>query len=371
MTGHPSHLVDRWNAWWHGEVSPLALGSFRILFAWCLWNEVSTTFSRSVFAIEGGGFHLPYVRWIGPMPEWLYGSVHDIQFVFIALLGIGLFARTSCIALLLLQGWVFFADQLNFRNHPYFFLLVLLLLAFSPAGQALAVGPLIRARREGRSLRAALLGRPRPATIQRLLQVQVCLVYLFAGLHKMRPAFLEGEVLHRILWQDLPTGDSGELLSHFVTSEQLAVLFRTGWVFQALAWTTVALELLLPIALWFGRTRPVAVVAGVTFHLSIAFVMNIHVFSYGVIATYLLFLEPRTLEGIFDRVASRVRRRGGGPRSSRAEPALEPSFRSAALPLRHASGAGASSQHSRSTVDGFAREPMHSDERPAAKVGHY
>jgi hypothetical protein len=305
----PNAVVERWNGFWHVDASPLALGVFRILFACCLWDEVSTTASRSVFAVEGGGFHLPYAGWIPLMPEWIYGSIHDVQLVFIVLLGIGLFTRVSCAVLLLLQGWVFFADQLNFRNHPYFFLLVLLLLALSPAGRALAVGPLIRARREGRPLLPALAGSPLPITMQRLIQAQVCLVYLFAGLHKLRPAFLEGAVLHGILWQDLPTGTSGELLSRFVTSEQLAQLFQTGWLFGLLAWATAVLELSLPLALWSRRTRPAAILVGSSFHLAIALVMEIHVFSYAMVASYLLFLEPGTVPGFFGRAMSRARRR--------------------------------------------------------------
>ena len=34
---------------------------------------------------------------------------------------------------------------------------------------------------------------------------------------------------------------------------------------------------------------------GTLFHFGIAFTMNIHVFSYSIIASYLLFLDPDTL----------------------------------------------------------------------------
>ena len=305
MIERARRLAVHWTNFWHAEASPLALGLFRILFAYCLFREVRTTRYRSVFAIAGDGYHLPYVDFIQPVPEWIYGAIHDLQYPLIVLLGIGLYTRFSCAALLVLQSYIFFADQLNFRNHPYFFLLVLLLLLLSPAGEALALQPLLRALRQGRSVLAAFLGPARPLTMQRLIQVQVCLAYGFAGLHKLRPAFLEGPVLHRILAEHLPTKTSGDFLVRFLTQEDMIAFFQTGWVFAALAWATAALELSLPVAIWFRCTRWPAIVCGTFFHLSIAFVMEIHVFSYAMIGSYLLFLQPDALS----RVASRLSRR--------------------------------------------------------------
>ena len=198
-------LGSRWNTFWHAEASPLALGLFSIAFACCLYEEVATTRGKSVFAVSGGGFHLPYIGWIPLAPEWAYDAIHDFQYPFIVLLGVGLFPRFSCAVLLVLQGYVFFADQLNFRNHPYFFLLLLLLLMLSPAGEALSIQTAVRAWRRKESIAPALFGRQHPVTMQRLIQVQVCLVYFLAGLQKLQPSFLEGRVLHHILAEDLPT----------------------------------------------------------------------------------------------------------------------------------------------------------------------
>ena len=57
----------------------------------------------------------------------------------------------------------------------------------------------------------------------------------------------------------------------------------------------VVLEVALPVLLWPRRTRRLAIAVGVAFHLGIAFVMDIRVFSYAMIATYLLFLDPDTV----------------------------------------------------------------------------
>jgi len=82
--------------------------------------ELPITRTLSVFAIDGG-FHLPYVPFIGRITPETYALIHNLEIPFIVLLGLGILPRLSAGALLGLQGYVFFSDQLNFRNHPYFF----------------------------------------------------------------------------------------------------------------------------------------------------------------------------------------------------------------------------------------------------------
>ncbi len=64
---------------------------------------------------------------------------------------------------------------------------------------------------------------------------------------------------------------------------------------MALSALTVVFELGLPLALWFRKTRPIAIILGFGFHLGIFLGMDILVFSLAMIGTYLLFLDPETL----------------------------------------------------------------------------
>ena len=72
-------FAARWNAFWHGPTWTTSLGIFRILFAYCLFEEVRTTFAKSVSAIEGR-FHLQYFEWIGPVDTTTYTNLHAIQY---------------------------------------------------------------------------------------------------------------------------------------------------------------------------------------------------------------------------------------------------------------------------------------------------
>ena len=87
-----SGLSSRWARFWHAEASPASLALFRILFAYCLWREIDTTFSRSRAAIGDELFHLPYTSVIPPLTWESYELVHALQGPIIALFALGLLA---------------------------------------------------------------------------------------------------------------------------------------------------------------------------------------------------------------------------------------------------------------------------------------
>ena len=249
------------------------------------------------FAIEGG-FHFPYLSLIKPAPDFLYHGMHDLQYPFAGLLALGIFPRLSAGTLLGLQGYLFFADRLNFRNHPYFFLLLLLLLTLSRhAGTSFSIPALWRRHRSQD-------GPIAPLTIQRMIQVQVSIVYVFAALHKMTAWYLGGNVLAEVIDPSLLKILHGAVSSGTLEAVRLAIENPRFWI--APAWITVLLELALPVALWIPRIRPAAMLFGIGFHLTIAFTMTIYVFSAAMISSYVLFLEPETLPRLVDRWRPRL-----------------------------------------------------------------
>lgn len=300
-------IAMRWNRFWYAKGNTLNLGLFRVMFAGCLFWEVEIAKDRNLFAVEGG-FHLPYLSFVPLLSPEVYAVFHDWQYPFIALLGVGVLTRSSCAALIFLQGYTYFADQLNFRNHAYLFLLILLLLLFSPCSESLSLSALIRrwkAPREGGPDNRVIT---QPLTIQRLLQLQVSIAYFYAALHKMVPEYLGGQVLANLMVKDLFSGRSRRYLTLLLSPGTVSDLQRLAqnpeaWI--ALSWITVGLELGLAFALWIPRARVVAIMVGIPFHLSIAFVMSIDTFSAAMIASYLLFLDPDTLPAYWGRFRQR------------------------------------------------------------------
>ncbi len=116
--------------------------------------------------------------------------------------------------------------------------------------------------------------------------------------------YLRGDVLGYELRRPGGSGAALQsLLGAEVASSLLAFLQNPDTLLIA-SFLTVAVELSLPFTQWSRRTRPLAMAAGIPFHLSIAFLMGIQVFSYTVIASYLLFLDPRTLPRALRRLGA-------------------------------------------------------------------
>jgi HTTM domain len=300
--------VQHWERFWHPEGYTLGLGLFRLFFAACLFSEVSTTRAKSLFAIAGG-FHLPYPyvpAWIHPVSEHAFHLAQMAQYPFIALLAIGVLMRPAIIGLLALQGYVFCSDAMNFRNHPYFFLLALLLLLFSPADESVSFKSVWRIYRYHQPVIATLIGPTRSLTFQRLIMAQVCLIYFLGGLQKMNPGFLDGSVLEWVAALSVPTwgGQLPAIIGPEIAAHFQALLVHPK-ILMAMSIATFAMELVLPFTLWFRHTRTPSLIIGIGFHLAISFLMNIDQFSASMISSYLLFLEPETLPAFVTKLFRR------------------------------------------------------------------
>ena len=297
-------LGERWERFWFEEGPATGLGAFRIVFGLCLLLELPVSYYHSAFAMDGPGFQLSYTSLIPHVSPGLYDALHLLQLPLIALLIVGAWTRSASAGLAILQGWLLFADPLGFRNHPYLFWLVLLLLAVSPAGRAL-----------GLDGRGAAGGARASRAVQRLLQVQICLVYFIAGLHKLNPAFLGGEVLAHMIGLALPHSTLGGVTQAVLGESAYRVL--EGWtarpeLFAPLAWFTLLCEFGLPVALWLPRLRMPAMCLGAAFHAGIAVSTEIWSFSIAMIGSYLLFADP-------ERWSDRLPRWLGGVSRARGE----------------------------------------------------
>ncbi len=80
--------------------------------------------------------------------------------------------------------------------------------------------------------------------------------------------------------------------------------FDAAWFVKSITWTSLALELILPFALWWPPTRRLAVVVGILFHLAIEATLNLFLFEWIMILGLIAFLQPHQLSAtktIIDR----------------------------------------------------------------------
>ena len=271
------------------EVDGRAMALTRIGVGYAAWFEAGQNVSR-IGQYTPGQLHLDYgvqLNWSAEQLQLLC----EWQMRFALALIFGLFSRVFALATLACQASLFFVSQLNFRNHIYMVMILLLLLAFSRADARWSIQAVIR-----KVARRPFASRDCPALPTRLIQAQVLIVYFYSGLHKLLLGFGNGYPLCRFLGRELPRGRSGDELSaehlawvaeHMSTdgcTEAIPVFILLGSI------GTIMAELTFAAAFGFRRTVWLAFIFGLGLHLSIWWAMDVVTFGLMMVATYPLFL---------------------------------------------------------------------------------
>lgn len=120
-----------------------------------------------------------------------------------------------------------------------------------------------------------------PAWPQRILQVQLCILYLVAGIWKATgPTWRNGSAVGMVLqlgeFQRFPIPD----------------FFLTPAMSQVMTYGTLAFELGFPLLVWIPKLRLPVLLAGLAFHAGLDWVMNVQMFQWLITAYYLLWLKP-------------------------------------------------------------------------------
>jgi hypothetical protein len=118
---------------------------------------------------------------------------------------------------------------------------------------------------------------------QRMIQMQLCVVYFMTAFEKTRGAsWADGTALYHVL-------SNREVRRWtFGLTEHLTLI-------NAMTFGTVILEFALAFLLWFRATRAWIAMTGVLLHVGIMLTVNIPLFGELMMATYLLFLTPEEL----------------------------------------------------------------------------
>lgn len=120
------------------------------------------------------------------------------------------------------------------------------------------------------------------------IMIQVCYIYLFAGLHK-----LQGEV-----WQD------GTALYYILNSSDFAaysldtLFVQFPFLVYLLTWCTIAFQLTFPFLVWCKKTRKIVLYLGILLHLGILVLMRIDNFSFIMLACYTVFFTDKEYDAL-------------------------------------------------------------------------
>ena len=116
----------------------------------------------------------------------------------------------------------------------------------------------------------------------RLLQIQITLIYFSTAVMKIRGEdWQNGLALHYIKGLD-------DLFGRFPVPD---FLLNANGLGMYMTWAVLIFELALPFALWKKNHRIYAITAGIIFHLSIDYAMNLFLFQWLMILGLISFIE--------------------------------------------------------------------------------
>ena len=300
-------------------IAPLVV--FRVLFGFimavsvlrfALKGWIDALYVRPTYHFTFYGFD-----WVAPLGE---GGMYALYGVMgLAALGImlGWRYRIAVAVFFLAFTYVELIDKANYLNHYYFVSVVSFLLFWVPAHRAFSLD----VRRK-----PALKVDTVPLWTTGVFKLQLGLVYVYAGLAKLHPDWLLDAMPLR-LW--LPAHTHLPLVGPLLGEPLTAYLF---------SWAGAVYDLTIVFFLLWRRTRPVAYVAVVAFHLMTALLFQIGMFPYIMILSTLIYFSPQFYEAVLARAKAAWRavahRRGAPARAQRGRHARKGILRALPVPPR-------------------------------------
>ena len=247
---------------------------FRMLFGaimmWEVWRYFENDWIRKYYIVRKVHFKYFGFDWVQSWPgDWMY--VHFLAVaVFAFCVMTGLFYRVTSWLLFLSFSYWYLLDETRYLNHLYLTALLAFLLAIIPAHRAKSLD--VRRKPE-------LASPTIPAWCLWIVQIQVGIVYFYAGIAKINADWLRGEPLRQ--W--LANRSDYPLIGSWSDTE-LAVGF--------FGYCGLLFDLLVVPALLWRRTRVCALLAAIFFNVSNKMMFNIGIFPVLMLGATLLLLPP-------------------------------------------------------------------------------
>ena len=293
--------VAGWNRFWFSAVDPATLGLIRILagamlfYTHLVWTlDLSGFFGQHAWLTPNAIAHLPghsplkwsWFYWIdSPVLLWM---VHIAALVVFALLTIGLWSRAmSILAFLATVSYINRASLAQFGLDDTNAMLAMYLMV-GPCGAAYSVDRWLKRRKCGVTLEVQPSIGANVAI--RLLQVHLCVIYLFSGIGK-----IQGET-----WWN---GNAILMAVGNLEYQSLNAtwLIRYRFLAALLAHVTVFWETFYCVLVWPRLTRPIVLAIAAGVHIGIGLFLGMWTFGLAMLIANTAFVSPWVVRRIFDR----------------------------------------------------------------------
>ena len=273
--------------WANKPVSAAPLAMFRVLFGLLMaFNTIRFWYfgwiENHFIAPQ---FHFTYYgfSWVEPLPGfWMY-ALHILAFIAALLIMIGWFYRAATVAFFLLFTYFELIDLTYYLNHYYFISLMSGIIIFLPLHRYFSLDVSL-----GRVGELSTM----PQWPLRLIQFQIAVVYVYAGLAKLN---------YDWLFQALP------LRMWLPANSDMPVL---GWLFNypitsyVFSWTGMLYDTFIVFFLMWRRTRVIAYIAVLFFHGVTAWLFQIGVFPLVMSIIVLIYFSPEFHQRIINFLQS-------------------------------------------------------------------
>jgi hypothetical protein len=287
--------LSSWNRFWFTRRDPAVLGVLRILvggmllYTHLIWSfELSTFFggeeallpsSLRETLVPNASYRWSHFDWIGPALLW---PAHIAALLVFAMFTVGVLTRITGVfsALLVISyanratGTQFGLDQINCFLAVY--------LALGPSGQFLSVDRWLHRKEQGRAVEKSTM-----ANLSiRLIQVHLCIVYLFAGM---------GKLLGDRWWN----GDAiwGAVANYEYQTIELTWLSEWMWLVNLITYGALIWEVCYPFLIWPRLTRPLFLCMAICVHLGIGISMGMMTFGLIMVFANLSFISSDWIRG--------------------------------------------------------------------------
>ncbi|QDT00209.1 HTTM domain-containing protein [Adhaeretor mobilis] len=311
-----NYLVELWQAWnrfWFAPTDPATLSLIRVLGgAMLLYTHFIWSLDLEAFIGPEGWVPVAYLRdnvlvlpgddskqltvwsvffWI--KSTWVLWVVHLFALVVFACLMLGLFSRTAAVLAWLLAisyatrvtpGSYFGLDKANVMLATY--------LMLGPCGARYSLDRIWRLRK-GKEVSSE--HSPSANLAVRLLQLHLCIVYLFSGLAKSQGATWQGGTA---VWYAMAS----------LEYQSIDMTWLAGWplLVALLTHVTVFWEVFYCCLVWNRFTRPIVLWIAFAVHGGIALFMGMKTFGFAMLIANLAFISPEAVRRWVDPLASRV-----------------------------------------------------------------
>jgi len=285
-------FAEIWNEFFFAKQSPIPIALFRIVYGtlviitlgllrpdWLNWYGTNAWLSLPTALKLEPGHRLNLFAIIPQSDAWV-NAIFWLAVTSAVLLTIGLFTRSSSVVVFVCLSSIQQRNLYITHGGDTFLRLAGFFLIFAPAGAALSLDRFIRVSR------ARQYSPPRWQSpwAQRMIQIQLSLMYLTAFLVKLKGAtWLQGTAPFYVYHLDE--------LRHF----PLPSWFFRPAVLKLGDWLALALEFALGVLIWVREFRYVLLILGLLFHVWLEYSLNIPLFQWDILSAYILFVDANDI----------------------------------------------------------------------------